>query len=305
MNFVAFKYFNEVAKTKSIRRAADRLHIAPSAVSRQLIQLEHSFGAPLLERTNVGIALTPAGVMVERYTQGVFHDLEQLQASIRDFKGLQEGEVKLCVIEGLISGFLPRVISEFNGDYPAIRFTVASDSTDRIIEALIRNETDIGAVYNSRPRPEIEVVAEHVEPVMCLVARSHTLAGRAGLSLAELCDTQVALPVCSFGLRQVFDRAVAARGLKPRVAVTANTLELTRKMALAGRMVTIGPALSAMKEIQQGLFVAVPIEEPEFREAKSMICVHKDRPLSYAAAEFLKKIAREFTKLGNNDYSCL
>jgi DNA-binding transcriptional LysR family regulator len=305
MNFVAFKYFNEVAKTKSIRRAADRLHIAPSAVSRQLVQLEHGFGAPLLERSNVGIELTPAGVMVERYTLGVFHDLERLQASIRDFKGLQEGEVKLCVIEGVISGFLPRVISEFNEHYPAITFTVMSDSTDRIIEALIRNEADIGAVYNSRPRPEIEVVAEHAEPVMCLVAKDHPLATRASVSLAELCEMQIALPVSSFGLRQVFDRAIEQRGLKPCVTVTANTLELTRKMALTGRMATIGPALSAMKEIQQGLFKTVMIEEPEFAQAKSMICVHRDRPLSYAAIEFLKKISKEFVKLGNNDYSCL
>ncbi|WP_158811736.1 LysR family transcriptional regulator [Beijerinckia sp. L45] len=303
MNFVAFKYFNEVAKTKSIRRAADRLHIAPSAVSRQLVQLEHSLGALLVERTNVGIMLTPAGEMVERYTLGMFNDLERLQASIKDFKGLQEGEVKLCVMDGIVSGFLPRVISEFNAQYPAINFTVTSDSTDRMIEALIRNEADIAAVYNSRPRDEIEVVAEHVEPVVCLLSKDHPLANRASLSLAEICDVPVALPLGSFGLRQIFDRAIAARKLSARVMLSTNKLELTRGIALAGRAVTIGPRLSAMREIQEGLLKAVPIEEPEFAGAKSTICVHRERPLSYAATEFLKKIAKEFAMIGDIDYS--
>ena len=299
MNFAAFRYFNEVAKTKSIRRAADRLHVAPSAVSRQLVQLEHSLGAPLLERSNVGIELTAAGAMVERYTQGVFRELERLQASIRDFKGLQQGEVKLCVMEGVIGSFLPRLITEFNRTFPAITFTVRTDSLDRSVEALIRNEADIGILYGSRPRTEIETLGVHREPIMALVGQSHPLAERTSLSLQEICDLPLALPVQSFGLRQLFDRVVDARGLAPHVTLSTNTLELTRRMAVLGEVITIGPALSALREIQQGLCRAIPIDEPEFSDARSMICVRRDRPLCFAAAEFLKVATRQFAQLGS------
>lgn len=65
MNLNSYKYFNEVAETGSIRRVADRLHVAPSAVSRQIPLLEHSFGAMLLERSNTGIRLPTAGKMLE------------------------------------------------------------------------------------------------------------------------------------------------------------------------------------------------------------------------------------------------
>lgn len=301
MNFAAFRYFNEVAKAKSIRRAADRLHVAPSAVSRQLVQLEHSLGAPLLERTNVGIELTPAGVMVERYTAGVFLELERLQASIRDFKHLHKGEVKLCVMEGAISSFLPRVISEFNRRYPEITFTVISDSLDGTVEALIRNEADIGVLYNNRPRPEIETLAVYGEPIMCLVGRGHPLAERERMTFAELCDMPLALPVQSYGLRQLFDSVVAERGLDPHITLSANSLELTRRMAIQGGVVTIGPALSALKEIQQGLCKAIKIDEPAFAQVRAMICVHRDRPLCFAAAEFLKKITTEFARLGTDE----
>jgi DNA-binding transcriptional LysR family regulator len=303
MNFVAFKYFHEVVKARSIRRAADRLHVAPSAISRQLVQLEHSLGAPLLERTSVGVALTPAGMLVERYTVGMFRDLDRLQASIRDYRGLQQGEVKLCIMEGIISGFLPRVITEFQVQYPQIRFTVISESSDRMIEALIRNEADIAVVYNARHRPEIDVVAEHAEPVMCLMARSHPLANCASLTLAQICAVPIALPTSDFGLRQLFERAVAGRKLSADVVLTANTLELTHKMALAGRVITIGPALCAANDIEAGLLVAVPIDEPEFAVVRSMICVHRERALSYAAAGFLKKISVEFQNIGNAQWT--
>ena len=305
MNFVAFKYFNEVAKTGSIRRAADRLHVAPSAVSRQLAQLEQRLGTPLLERTNTGIKLTPAGVMVENYTLGMFHDLERLQATIKDFKGLQEGEVKLWVMEGIISNFLPRVISSFNERYPAIQFTVFSDSTDRIVEALIRNEADIGVVYNARPRPEIEIIAQHKEPVMCLMAPTHPFAARRSVTLADICGQSIALPFSSFGLRQIFEQAVLRQKLTATVTLSSSTIELTKSMTVLGRTLTIAPALAARNEIQQGLLKAVPIDDVEFAGVTSAICIHHDRPLSYAAAAFLEKIAGAFTTIGGADDSCL
>lgn len=298
MNFNMYRYFNEVAETRSIRRAADRLHVAPSAISRQIALLEHQLGTLLLERSNTGIQLTSAGLLLERYTRTMFRDLERVQDSIRTLKGLRQGEVKLWVMEGLLFGFLPRAINKFNDTYPAIRFTVFTESTDRILEAMIRDEADIGIVFNAKSRPGIETVADHTEPVMCLVAAGHTFADRDVLSLSEICTQQIALPVASFGLRQLFDKAVSRRNLSANAIVSANSLELTRAMAITGRAITIGPALAAAKEIGEGALKAIPIEEEEFAAATSAICVHRDRRLSYAANEFLKMLIKEFPNAG-------
>ncbi|MDF2620183.1 MAG: Transcriptional regulator, LysR family [Xanthobacteraceae bacterium] len=298
MNFNTYRYFNEVAETRSIRRAADRLHVAPSAISRQLALLEHQLGTLLLERSNTGIQLTPAGLLLERYTRTMFRDLERVQDSIRTLKGLRQGEVKLWAIEGLIFSFLPRAINKFNDVYPAIRFSVFTESTDRIIEAMIKDEADIGIVFNARPRPNIEIVASHTEPVMCLVASDHPFVDRKSLSLSEICTQQIALPVPSFGLRQLFDKAVSRRNLSANTIVSANNLELTRAMAITGRAITVGPALAASKEIDEGTLKAIPIDEEEFAAATSAICVHRDRRLSYAAHEFLKMLVKEFPSAG-------
>jgi DNA-binding transcriptional LysR family regulator len=108
VNFTAFRYFNEVAHSKAIRRAADRLHVTPSAVSRQISLLEHQLGAPLLERTKNGVELTAAGVILERYTRTLFRDLERVREGINAFRSLDQGEVKIHAMEGVLSNFLPQ-----------------------------------------------------------------------------------------------------------------------------------------------------------------------------------------------------
>lgn len=301
MNFNTYRYFNEVSETRSIRRAADRLHVAPSAISRQLALLEHSLGTLLLERTNTGIQLTPAGLMLERYTRHMFRDLERVQDTIKNLKGLRQGEVKIWVIEGLILDFLPRAISEFNDHFPAIRFSVFCESSDRILEAIIRDEADIGIVFNAKSRPGIEIVAEYSEPVMCLVSKNHVFADRDSLTLAEVCSQQISLPITSFGLRQIFDKAVARQNLSPDIIVSSNNLELTKTMALTGRTLAIGPALAAGKEIRDGTLKAIPIRDDDLANATAAVCVHRDRRLSYAANEFLKKVTREFKTVGKSN----
>lgn len=300
MNFIAYRYFNEVTKTRSIRRAADRLHVAPSAVSRQIALLEHQLGVALLERSSTGIQLTPAGTILERYTRTMFRDLERVHDSIKSLTGLRQGEVKIWVIEGLILDVLPKAIASFNEAFPNIRFSVHAESSDRTIEGLIKDEVDIGVVYNPKPRPTIEIMAQYCEPVMCLMAKDHPLAGRSSLSLAEICSQRLALPIPSFGLRQLFDAAVARQGLNPNVIISSNNLQLTRNLAVSSQALSIGPALAASGEIQRGSLVAVPIEDEDFALAAACICIHRDRRLSDAAHAFLKSLCRDFTQLGGS-----
>lgn len=294
MNLNAYRYFNEVVETRSIRRAADRLHIAPSAISRQLAILERSLGTLLLERTNSGIQLTSAGLVLERYTRHMFRNLDRVQESIRNLKGLRLGEVKIWVIEGLILDFLPRVVADFHDQFPAIKFSVYSESSDRILEAIARDEADIGIVFNPRQRGGIEIVAEYAEPVACMMAPAHELAELEGVRLADICNHKVALPVGSFGLRQLFDQAATRQKLQPDILVSTNNLELTKTVAMTGKALTIAPRLAARKELADGRLKAVPILDEEFANATSAVCVHRDRQLSYAANEFLKKVVKAF-----------
>jgi DNA-binding transcriptional LysR family regulator len=294
LNFTAFRYFNEVAKSKAIRRAADRLHVTPSAISRQIALLEHQLGAPLLDRTTNGVELTAAGVMLERYTRTLFRDLERVRESIAAFRSLDQGEVKIHAMEGVLSHFLPETIAAFLQQHPHIDFQVTTCSSDLIVEALIRDETDIGIIYNPELRFEIGIVAERKEPVVCLVAPEHELANEPLITLQQLCKQPLALPRQSFGLRQLFDHTVEARRTKPRIVIEANNLEILRATAVLGVCATIGPEISARREIEAGLLKAIPIDQESFMKVRSAVCVHQERVSSHACHAFLKFLKDRF-----------
>lgn len=288
MRFLTLRYFNAVAKLGSIRKAADRLHVAPSAVSRQIAQLEHELDAVLFERSKSGVRLTAAGEVLARQSHRIFRDIDRARAGIDDLRGLRRGEVSLWVIEGFVTGLLPNILADFLRRYPAVAFKVQTASTDRITEALLEDEADIGITFNASPRAEIETIAEFPEPVSCLVARDHKYAGRKSLSLDEICKEPLALPDHSFGIRQSFERTVAKHKLIPRVLVTTNSLELTNTMAVTGQFIAFKPALAVITELGSGQLRAIPVADAELAAARSSISVHRDRPLSHAAQEFLK-----------------
>ncbi|WP_024577101.1 MULTISPECIES: LysR family transcriptional regulator [unclassified Afipia] len=288
MRFLTLKYFNAVAKLGSIRKAADRLHVAPSAVSRQIAQLEHEVDAVLFERSKSGVRLTAAGEVLARQSHRIFRDLDRARAGIDDLRGLRRGEVSLWVIEGFVTGLLPSILAEFQRRYPAVAFKVQTASTDRITEALLEDEADIGITFNASPRAEIETIAEFPEPISCLVAGDHKYAGRKSLTLEEICKEPLALPDHSFGIRQSFERTVARHKLVPRVLVTTNSLELTNTMAVTGQFIAFKPALAVITQLGSGQLRAIPVADAELASARSSISVHRDRPLSHAAQEFLK-----------------
>lgn len=293
MRFLTIRYFHEVAKLGSIRRAADRLHVAPSAVSRQIAQLETELDAVLFERSKIGVRLTAAGEVLQRETRRIFHDLSRARSALDDLRGLRRGEIVIWLLEGLVSGFLPRIIATFNQRYPDVTFNVQTAPTDRIIEALMEDWADIGITFNAAPRAEIEVMGEFVEPISCLVSKTHAYAGRKQLTMADICKQPLALPEHSFGLRQVFERAVRKRGHKPNVVVTTNSLELTKTMAATGQVIAFMPALTVTHEVETGMLQAIPVDEPEFAAARSSVCVHRDRPLPHAARAFLQLLTEE------------
>jgi DNA-binding transcriptional LysR family regulator len=71
--------------------AADRLQIAPSAISRQIKLLEHQLGTELLTRNRLGIALTEQGRLVVSFAQGTRREIEQLKSAIDDLSELRRG----------------------------------------------------------------------------------------------------------------------------------------------------------------------------------------------------------------------
>jgi DNA-binding transcriptional LysR family regulator len=287
MEFTSLRYFFETAKTGSIRQAAEHIHVAPSAVSRQIAKLEHELGIPLLERRSHGVKLTPAGKVLNRQLQSTMRDLMRVRGQIDELKGLRRGEVSIYCIEGLIDSFLPRIMAHFNGTYHEITFSVIVGSTDRIVDALVCDDGDIGIALNAPPRSELSVCGQWEETLRAIVAPCHPLSGRSAITLEELSGYPAAFPDRSFGVRRLIDRVLHEARVEPNILVTTNSIFTTNCMVRQGIAYTLMPPFAVERDLLNETLSAIPLKNPALEPARVEICIHRNRRLPLAAQEFL------------------
>lgn len=291
MQTTVLRYFLAIARCRSIRRAAEELNIAASALSRHVAALEHEYGAPLIERHARGIRLTEAGEVFAAGARRTLREVERIRDGIDDLHGLKRGTVRLHVVEGVVKPLVLPVLAAIGRTHPGIACEIAVTGTEDILAALAEERTDIGLAFNPDPMPEVAVLSRAEHPVHAFVAPGHPLAGRASVGLGDLAGLALGLPDVSFGVRRLFDRTAARLGLSLPPALTINSIEMAKAYAAAGMGLTVLPAFAAAEECAAGQLVAVPLADEGLSRATLALCVHRDRRLSAAAAHVLKTIS--------------
>lgn len=290
----ALLHFYEVARTGSVRRAAERLHVSPSAISRMITKIEHRFQADLFERRAKGMHMTPAGQVLFQQIGGIVAQLNDAQHLIDAIKGLRRGEVSLHCMEGIVQQIVPNFLTAFHREHPNVTFTVNTGSSDQTVEALLADTVDIGITFNLQRNPRIEALREFRHPLYVLAAPTHPLAARRQLSLREVSEYPIAMVDPSFGARRAMDRALRARRISASVLLTSNSLALTYGMVIAGSAVTLSSPFAARRALSAGEIVALPITDKILRASTITVCKRRGRVLSPAARELIEFINHEF-----------
>lgn len=229
MNHLRFlNYVDEVARVGSIRQAAERLHIAPSAVNRRILDLEEELGTPLFERLPRGVRLTTAGELFVAYIRSRAAQLEQVRSEIEDLQGLRRGSVKLVASQALAPAFLPRVVANFRAAHPLVDVQVHIGDHLQALKSLRNFETDLALVFNLAPDADIERIAEIEQKLVATMHHSHPLAQRPDLRLRDCVDYPLVLPVRDIGGRQLLDQFLARSSIKLRPVVESNSFEFMR-----------------------------------------------------------------------------
>ena len=130
MDFTALRYFCETANTRSIRAASERLHVAPSAISRQIAKLEHELRTPIFDRRAHGMTLTAAGEILQSKVEGIMREFARVTSHIAALQNLQSGTVDVYCFRTATETFVAPVLHEFYMRYPNVSFNITMSSTD-------------------------------------------------------------------------------------------------------------------------------------------------------------------------------
>ncbi|HSW18931.1 MAG TPA: LysR family transcriptional regulator [Ramlibacter sp.] len=297
MKLEVLRYFLEVGQEGSIRKASERMHITPSALSRHIATLEHMVGAELFERKSKGMTLTDEGEILKKYAMRTVSGVDMVRSAVEEIRGLRSGVIKVAAIEIVAASLLFPAIHEFRSRFPGVTFHVEiiTKENDDTTHALFRGQADVGIMYKLNPVAEMEYQAEFETPFAVITAPDHPLAARTEVSLQDLRGVPIATLGAHNATRRLVERTMAAQGIDLDYMLRVNSIEMSKEFARTGMGVTILPALAVRLEVARGTLKAIPLSDWALQRVRCGICTHAAHPLSRNTASFLELLKQRVT----------
>lgn len=286
----ALQYFYEAANLGSMRLASDKIGVAVSSISRQIAQLEHELGVPLIERGRRSIRLTEAGQLAYEYHKNQLAGREWLLNQIQELREVKTGRIDLAIGEGFFGPPFTAMIEAFQAKNPGIAVSVTSCSSAEIIRMVIEDEAHIGMILHTTNEPKIRTRAAVAQPLLVLCAPDHPAASMEALTVADLAKFELCLPPAAFRIRSTLNDAQkrAQVCLEPRLVTTS--IQMMREIAKGARAVTVLPRISAIAELEEGSLVARPLIDDAIEHSTVSLIHRLGRQLDGAPARLLAVI---------------
>ncbi len=156
MDWDKLRVFVAVAHHSSFTKAGVALHLSPSAVSRQINDLEYSLKSTLFNRHSRGITLTESGEILLKTAEDVYSKLEDTENALRLDRNEAAGPLKIATTHALSSGWLTIYLKEFLDLYPNIELTIIGNDeeldlkirqADVAIRTAINHQTELQHLY--------------------------------------------------------------------------------------------------------------------------------------------------------------
>jgi DNA-binding transcriptional LysR family regulator len=285
------RYFLAVAECGSMREAAERLRIAQSAVSRQILKLEQELGSTLLERRPRGVVLTPAGDMLLQHAREQQQLADRLHADLEAMEKGRSGHVLLRSVESFAGSTLPSVLTRFRARHPAVTVEVAVVYSEEVLDGLLDGSCHLGLSSARRPSGALDTLAAAPEPTHVLLAPGHPLAHERRIELPQLMPFPIVAPTRSGSSRVAFDAACRADGISFQVSVETNSVHVAAGMARESDCVALFPASAAGAFVAAGTLVAVPLANPILSGGLVILLKRRGRSLPPAAESLARALA--------------
>lgn len=287
-------YLFEAVRCGTIRAAADRLDVAPSAVSRQIDLLEKELAMSLIERHARGVTPTQAGEHLIRYHREQLAHRDDLLSRLDEMRGLRRGHVDVVLGEGFVTDVLAAPLKRFLAAYPSLSVTLDLAGTNEVVRRVSEDEAEIGLVYSPPTEPRIVSRAIRRQPLKAIVAPGFALLGkRRALTPRELLDFPLALTHPAYGTRQIVAAVEFAERLRYAPAVTTNSIAIVKQFVRFELGIGCLPAFAVAAELDAGELHAIDLDHPLFASAEAHLITRVGRKLSVAANRMLQMMSTQ------------
>ncbi len=187
------RYFLALAEECHFSRAAQRLHVAQSALSQQLKQLERQLGTPLFTRSTRRVELTEAGRQLITHARSILGEVERAEEQMALLASGRAGRVSVGFVGTATYDVLPRIARTVRAQLPGVSLELRGELLNpELVDGLLAGSYDLALLRTGTPvDAAVEVTALRTERLVAVLPSSHPLAGRSEIPLAALADEPI------------------------------------------------------------------------------------------------------------------
>lgn len=260
MEFRHLRCFLAVAEELHFARAAERLHIEQSPLSRSIKELEEDLGVQLFERTTRSTRLTRAGQLFLQHTPRIFTALQQARDSVKAVANGFHGQLRVALSDGITPLRLPALLTLCRQDEPEVEIRFFEVPLSQQIKGLHDDLYDVGFAQSHEVGDGIVTLPVWSDTLMVAVPARHPLLVHKRIPLDELlryplvlCDPQV----CEGHAKHV-ERVLRRVDMEPLIAERVATSDLMMALVSAGFALGLAGAAHILASRESGV-VARPL----------------------------------------------
>lgn len=227
--------FVTTAEQKSFTRAAELLHMTPSAISLSIKTLESKMGTRLFDRTNKYVQLTSAGSIVYTHAKEILMQYNNMAQSLIDLEPSKNMSISIGAAYTFGEYFLPGILYAFNKKHPNILTNITIQNSKAIAEQIHKQELDIGFIVEADVAEFDVDVDLFSEEMMLIVARpDHPINKNSSIDKKMLESETWIIREEGSGTRDVTNKFFSQLGISPKRIMSFGSSQTIKESVALG-----------------------------------------------------------------------
>lgn len=293
MDLRQLRYFVGVVAAGSFNKAAELLHVAQPALSRQIKALEEDLGVKLLFRTSHGVQVTEAGQRLRELADYLLRSAENVRVELSNLSNEPSGKVVVGLPPSLSTLVAPGLIEAAREKFPHVSIHVIEGLSVFLVDWIELGKIDIAVLTDPRDGHSIERRDLGFEPMFLVGTPDKFGSEQTSVTVHDLDRPDV---IISNGFLRVMQPWYQAAGAKQRFAMELDSIPIIKSMVERGLYVTLVPLAMVHKEVLSGHLRALPFDNPPIQR-RLVLANSSRRPVTQSMIAIGDLIATEVARL--------
>ena len=293
MNIETLRIFCDVVQHQSFSRGAAANDVSQSAATQSVHRMERFFEVQLVDRSKRPFVLTPEGQACYEGFREVLELYDAVGTRVRSLRKEITGLVRVAAIYSVGLHDMSRCMQDFMRRYPKAKVRLEFLHPNRVREAVLSSEVDLGVVSYPTASTEVSVVPLRSERMVLVCHPEHALAGRKAVTAEHLQGEDFVGFDRDLLIRKEVDRYLRHRSVAVSLAMEFDNIETIKQAVEIGAGVSILPEQTVREETRNNRLTAIRLIAPKLERPIGII--HRQRkvftPTTTKFIELLQEVA--------------